>query len=134
MTKRMDVTDARATARDAKKQADAAFYEGELERQWVPDGSHSQVARVAKRFCLVAVAGELATANGLTGWTQGEAVEAARRCFEGWLELRGGTGNSDEAEAVRQVQHFLAAHGDNRFRVDEDRRQGTDEAGRADAA
>ncbi|MCL4669122.1 hypothetical protein LV484_20120, partial [Burkholderia pseudomallei] len=39
----------------------------------------------------------------------------ARRCFEGWLELRGGTGNSDEAEAVRQVQHFLAAHGDNRF-------------------
>ncbi|RQU51130.1 DUF927 domain-containing protein [Burkholderia cenocepacia] len=60
-------------------------------------------------------AGELATAHGLTGWPQGEAVEAARRCFEGWLELRGGTGNSDEAEAVRQVQHFLAAHGDNRF-------------------
>ncbi|ARK97225.1 PriCT-2 domain-containing protein [Burkholderia pseudomallei] len=87
----------------------------ELVGQWVPDGSHSQVARVAKRFCLVAVAGELATAHGLTGWPQGEAVEAARRCFEGWLELRGGTGNSDEAEAVRQVQHFLAAHGDNRF-------------------
>ncbi|QJP73396.1 DUF927 domain-containing protein [Burkholderia glumae] len=87
----------------------------ELVGQWVPDGSHSQVARVAKRFCLVAVAGELATAHGLTGWPEGEAVEAARRCFEGWLELRGGTGNSDEAEAVRQVQHFLAAHGDNRF-------------------
>ncbi|KWF01350.1 hypothetical protein WT55_30315 [Burkholderia pseudomultivorans] len=33
MTNRLDVTDARATARDAKKQADAAFYEGELERQ-----------------------------------------------------------------------------------------------------
>ncbi len=87
----------------------------ELVGQWVPDGSHSQVARVAKRFCLVAVAGELATAHGLTGWPQGEAVEAARRCFEGWLELRGGTGNSDEADAVRQVLHFLVAHGDNRF-------------------
>lgn len=48
----------------------------ELVGQWVPDGSHSQVARVAKRFCLVAVAGELATAHGLTGWPQGEAVEA----------------------------------------------------------
>ncbi|WP_175999271.1 DUF927 domain-containing protein [Burkholderia stabilis] len=87
----------------------------ELVGQWVPDGSHSQVARVAKRFCLVAVAGELATAHGLTGWPRGEAVEAARRCFEGWLELRGGTGNSDEADAVRQVLHFLVAHGDNRF-------------------
>ncbi|ARK88781.1 DUF927 domain-containing protein [Burkholderia pseudomallei] len=87
----------------------------ELVAQWVPIGAHSQVARVAKRFCLVAVAGELATAHGLTGWPQGEAVAAAKSCFDGWLELRGGTGNSDEAEAVRQVRYFLAAHGDNRF-------------------
>ncbi|WP_029444240.1 DUF927 domain-containing protein, partial [Burkholderia pseudomallei] len=87
----------------------------ELVTEWVPDGAHSQVARVAKRFCLVAVAGELATAHGLTGWPEGASVDAARRCFEGWMELRGGAGNSDEAEAVRQVLHFLVAHGDNRF-------------------
>ncbi|WP_186131974.1 DUF927 domain-containing protein [Burkholderia gladioli] len=87
----------------------------ELVAQWVPIGAHSQVARVAKRFCLVAVAGELATAHGLTGWPPGESIAAAKSCFDGWLELRGGTGNSDEAEAVRQVRYFLAAHGDNRF-------------------
>ncbi|WP_254212166.1 hypothetical protein [Burkholderia multivorans] len=33
MTNRLNVTDARAMARDAKKHADAAFYESELERQ-----------------------------------------------------------------------------------------------------
>ncbi|WP_186023128.1 hypothetical protein [Burkholderia gladioli] len=33
MTNCLDVTDARVMARDAKKQADAAFYESELERQ-----------------------------------------------------------------------------------------------------
>ncbi|WP_175772819.1 DUF927 domain-containing protein [Paraburkholderia phenazinium] len=87
----------------------------ELVAQWVPDGAHSQVARVAKRFALVAAAGELASAYGLTGWPEGEAVAAARSCFDGWVELRGGAGNSDEAEAVRQVLHFLVAHGDNRF-------------------
>ncbi|AJK45388.1 hypothetical protein BGL_1c08550 [Burkholderia plantarii] len=87
----------------------------DLVAQWVPDGAHSQVARVAKRFCLVAVAGELATAHGLTGWPRDASIEAARRCFDGWLELRGGAGSSDETEAVRQVLHFLVAHGDNRF-------------------
>ncbi|WP_186087724.1 DUF927 domain-containing protein [Burkholderia gladioli] len=87
----------------------------ELVAKWVPEGAHSQVARVAKRFALVAAAGELATACDLTGWPPGASIDAARRCFEGWLELRGGAGNSDEAEAVRQVLHFLVAHGDNRF-------------------
>ncbi len=86
-----------------------------LVRTWVPEGAHSQVARVAKRFCLVAVAGELATTRNLTGWPQGASTDAAHRCFNGWLELRGGAGNSDETEALRQVVHFLVAHGDNRF-------------------
>ncbi|MFL9871362.1 DUF927 domain-containing protein [Paraburkholderia megapolitana] len=87
----------------------------ELVVQWVPDGAHSQVARVAKRFALVAVAGELASAHGLTGWPSGASIDAARSCFDGWMRLRGGAGNSDETEAIRQVVHFLVAHGDNRF-------------------
>ncbi len=61
----------------------------ELVAKWVPEGAHSQVARVAKRFALVAAAGELATACDLTGWPPGASIDAARRCFEGWLELRG---------------------------------------------
>ncbi|MDN7176702.1 DUF927 domain-containing protein [Caballeronia sp. SEWSISQ10-4 2] len=87
----------------------------EMVTQWVPDGAASEVSRVAKRFALVGAAGELATANGFTGWSQGDAIDAAQKCFEGWMKLRGGAGSSDETEGVRQVIHFLVAHGDNRF-------------------
>jgi len=101
----------------------------EIVSQWVPGGAHSQVARVAKRFALVAVAGELATAHGLTGWPPGEAVNAARSCFDGWLGLRGGAGSSDEAAMMQQVVHFFEAHADARFtwvhRMKDDRRANT---------
>jgi uncharacterized protein (DUF927 family) len=57
-----------------------------------PVDAAGQVLRVARRFGLVAVAGELATYYGLTGWSEGEAVSAARKCFESWLEGFGGAG------------------------------------------
>ena len=41
----------------------------------------SQSDRVARRFALVAAAGELATQNGLTGWQKGDALEASIKCF-----------------------------------------------------
>jgi putative DNA primase/helicase len=87
----------------------------QLVHAWVPDGAHSQVARVAERFALVGAAGELATAAGLTGWPQGESTDAARTCFEGWLQTRGGTGNSDQAAMLRQIVHFVESHGAARF-------------------
>ncbi|MFM0319748.1 DUF927 domain-containing protein [Paraburkholderia nemoris] len=87
----------------------------ELVHIWVPDGAHSQVARVAERFALVGAAGELATAAGLTGWPQGASTDAARTCFDGWLHMRGGAGNSDQADMLRQVVHFFEAHGAARF-------------------
>jgi uncharacterized protein (DUF927 family) len=48
------------------------------------------VQRVARRFALVAVAGELATEAGLTGWAQGEATTAAAHCLRDWIEAFGG--------------------------------------------
>ena len=47
-----------------------------LRAAWVPEGASGQVERVAARFALVAVAGELATSASLTGWPEGEAERA----------------------------------------------------------
>jgi uncharacterized protein (DUF927 family) len=74
-----------------------------------------QVLRVARRFGLVAVAGELATHYGVTGWATGEAMTAARKCFVAWLESFGGIGNREERNILSQVRAFFEAHGASRF-------------------
>lgn len=86
-----------------------------LARQWVPGGASGQVERVAARFALVGVAGELATEAGLTGWPAGEGERAARACFDAWLSARGGAGNGEVRQMLRQVRRFLEAHGSGRF-------------------
>ncbi|MDO5289874.1 MAG: DUF927 domain-containing protein [Pseudomonadota bacterium] len=86
-----------------------------LRAAWVPEGASGQVERVATRFALVAVAGELATEAGLTGWPQGESTRAVRTCFEAWLAQRGGAGNLENVQMARQVRGFIAAHGEGRF-------------------
>ena len=83
-------------------------------REVVPKGSVGQVERVALRFALVSVAGELATHYGLTGWQQGESEEAAKACFAAWLEGFG-TGNREDAALLAQVRAFFEAHGASRF-------------------
>lgn len=74
-----------------------------------------QVRRVAARFALVAVGGELATHAGVTGWPEGAACEAALTCFEAWLRDRGGAGSAEEKALLEQVRHFFAMHGESRF-------------------
>jgi putative DNA primase/helicase len=86
-----------------------------LAGQWVPHGASGQVERVAARFALVAVAGELATEAGLTGWPEGESVRAIKVCFDAWLNARGGAGNGEVASMLRQVRRFLELHGEGRF-------------------
>ncbi len=85
-----------------------------------------QVKRVAGRFALIGAGGELGTLAGVTGWPQGEAIEAAERCFAAWLERRGHRGAAEPVAMVEQVRHFLAAHGDGRF-SDWDRNAMTDD-------
>lgn len=80
-----------------------------------PADSHGQVARVATRFALVGLAGELATTAGVTGWESGDAFSAARTCFAAWLEGRGGAGNVESVSILRQVSGFFQAHGESRF-------------------
>lgn len=81
----------------------------------IPEGASGQVERVGARFALVALAGELATSAGLTGWAPGESAKAARACFESWLAARGGIGNGEVFAMLRQVRRFLETHGEGRF-------------------
>jgi putative DNA primase/helicase len=83
--------------------------------QHVPAGATGQVRSVAGRFALVAAAGELAREYGILPWSECEALHAVGRCFDDWLAARGGTGASEEQQAITQVQAFIEAHGTSRF-------------------
>ena len=81
-----------------------------------------QANRVVRRFALVAVAGELATQAGITGWQQGRAFEALGQCFQNWL---GSLGNGENLEETKILEHFKAffeAHGTSRFEYSRERR------------
>ena len=82
----------------------------------LPGGeSGGQVHRVCERFALVAIAGELATANGITGWEAGEALHAVKRCFLEWLATRGGTTNAEPGAMIEAVRSFISKHEEARF-------------------
>ena len=73
-----------------------------------------QEQRVAARFALVAMAGELASEYGITGWPEDAAIQAASTAFNAWLGFRGI--GDDEPRKVRQaVREFLERHGGSRF-------------------
>lgn len=83
---------------------------------------NGQANRVLRRFALVAVAGELATQAGITGWQQGRAFEALGQCFQTWL---GSLGNGENLEETKILEHFKAffeAHGTSRFEYSRERR------------
>jgi putative DNA primase/helicase len=82
----------------------------------VPPGADGQVMRAARRFALVAVAGELAISAGILPWPPGEAERAAAACFAAWLEARqGGGGRAEDAAGVAAVRRFVIMHGAARF-------------------
>jgi uncharacterized protein (DUF927 family) len=74
-----------------------------------------QILRVARRFALVAMAGELASQCGLTGWKEGEAILAAHQCFSAWLDSFGWQGNREDRTILSQVRAFFESHGASRF-------------------
>ncbi|WP_245688231.1 DUF927 domain-containing protein [Thiohalomonas denitrificans] len=70
--------------------------------------------RAAAIFALVGMAGELATEYGITGWRAGEAMEAAIEAYQMWRRYRG-DGLTEDRQILRNVQEFIARHGDSRF-------------------
>jgi uncharacterized protein (DUF927 family) len=77
-----------------EKLKDPAFIEAlrtqinSLSQRLIPIGAHStsQLNRVAKRFAVVAAAGELATQMGLTGWQEGDATSSVTKIFNSFLK------------------------------------------------
>jgi uncharacterized protein (DUF927 family) len=103
-------------AKQAERIADAVHkYRDDFIAQRLPTGASEQVGRAAARFGLVAAAGELATALGITGWDAGAAAKAAGACFEAWLTHRGHVGPAEIEAGIEQVRHFFALHGGSRF-------------------
>jgi len=79
------------------------------------EGADGQVKRVASRFGLIAAAGELAICLGILPWRPGNARDAANKCFQAWLDARGGNGAAEEKDGIAAVRAFLSAHGLSRF-------------------
>jgi uncharacterized protein (DUF927 family) len=86
----------------------------------VPPGSDGQIDRAAQRLAIVAVAGELATVFGLTGWGKGEAREAASWALCQWIDARGGTEPAELRQSIEQVRLAIESHGESRFQSMDD--------------
>ncbi len=94
----------------------AAFLRDSVEkfvREFAPRAGE-QAKRVARRFGLLAAAGELATRWELTGWPDGEAIRGCADCFGAWLE-NFGAGNHEERVIEERAQGFFQRHGASRF-------------------
>jgi putative DNA primase/helicase len=77
-------------------------------------GASEQEGRAGARFALIALAGELATDYGITGWPDGTALAAATEGFRLWKADRG-KGQTEPRQILEAVTDYLDRHGDNRF-------------------
>ncbi|OXL24650.1 DUF927 domain-containing protein [Psychrobacter sp. DAB_AL32B] len=75
----------------------------------------SQPHRVAKRFALVAAAGEMATLAGITGWQEGQATSAVKVCLHNWLDNYGRDSEHEDRQIINNVKAFIEKHGSSRF-------------------
>jgi uncharacterized protein (DUF927 family) len=89
----------------------------QIETSWCPPAAGGQVKRVAKRFALVAAAGELATSWGILPWPAGTAEGAVRKLFAEWLEARGTAEPLETTNALQRMQHIIETEGPTRFQV-----------------
>jgi putative DNA primase/helicase len=80
------------------------------------DNANAEVERAAKPMALIAAAGEMASAFGITGWPKGEAINGVLKCFNAWRAQRGGdTVAHDDQQYLGIVRLFLQLHENSRF-------------------
>lgn len=79
------------------------------------EDADGQVRRVAYLFGLIAAAGELAISLEILPWQPRTALDAAVKCFQAWLDARGGNGAAEERDGIEAVRTFLSAHRLSRF-------------------
>lgn len=76
----------------------------------LPSATDGQIARVAKRFALIALAGTLATQFGLTGWDRAAARDAAAQAFRDWYDHHYSAKREAIDAVVKPLQNFIAAN------------------------
>jgi putative DNA primase/helicase len=86
-----------------------------MKSEHLPQNAKGQDMRVFERFMFIGFACELATKYGITNWNIGDAYEAALKCFNSWLEDKGGAGNQEDKKIIEQVKLFFELHGCSRF-------------------
>ena len=74
-----------------------------------------QAHRVAKRFAIVAAAGEMATRADITGWQAGQATTAVMTCLDNWLDNYGRDGEHEQRQIIEHIKAFIEQHGSSRF-------------------
>ena len=74
-----------------------------------------QAHRVAKRFAIVAAAGEMATQADITGWQAGQATTAVMTCLDNWLDNYGRDGEHEQRQIIEHIKAFIEQHGSSRF-------------------
>ena len=79
-----------------------------------PANATGQVRRVGKRFALLAVAGELATSYGITGWETGYATKVMARMFQSWLDSAGNA-PLEKQKIINKLRDFIELYGHSRF-------------------
>lgn len=88
--------------------------------QFTPDDDHGQEKRIAQRFALLALAGEIATKCGVTGWNHGVASAAAEIGLRACLSMRT-KGNSETHQIIEAFTAYIDTYGDSRFNLVEDK-------------
>jgi putative DNA primase/helicase len=81
----------------------------------VDKNNHGQLARVAERFGLIAVAGKLATEFGIVSWPDGQVALDALELFKDWFAARGGAAPAEIEQMIALARGFIEKYGDSHF-------------------
>ncbi|WP_146592356.1 DUF927 domain-containing protein [Puniceibacterium confluentis] len=94
--------------RDAMTRAVEQFLATAMRQHDLPE--EAQVQRVLKRFALAALAGELASKFGLTGWPEGAATAAIMSLVGDWFAQQGRALRSEVEGSVALSRDYLRSH------------------------
>lgn len=75
---------------------------------------NAQAGRVADRFAVIAMAGEMAIAYGLLPWKPGSALRDCCLLYGEWLAKVGG-GNAEDRQILGSLRDYIDRYGDSRF-------------------
>ena len=84
-------------------------------QQNMPKNASGQVDRALKQFALCVAAGKLAIEYGVVNLQVEDIEDGIKKCFEAWIEQRGGVGNQEHETIIKQIRHFFQTHGASRF-------------------